>query len=79
MTALDVPVAAVNLEKALGAGFPRRSAGDAVNDVVGVFPALLLYEFPLDYDIFSKVGGQVLPYLIEFGNGLKIPGLCLPD
>jgi hypothetical protein len=47
-TVLGDPVAAVDLEQALRAGFSGGTAGDAVGEFAGAFPRFLLQRPPLD-------------------------------
>ena len=69
---LDAPVPAIDGKELLGVCFVRLSAGDAVGDVVGVFPALFFYRFPLDHEGLSHVGEVEVG--VEFGGGPNFSG-----
>ncbi|MDO8785819.1 MAG: hypothetical protein Q7J12_06330, partial [Syntrophales bacterium] len=66
-TIFNRPMATVNIEDTLWAGWLCRSTGDAVSDFTRALTTFFVYELPFDGKGLSDVGK--VKVVIEFGGG----------
>jgi len=66
-TVFDAPVATVGGKHALRVGLLRRSAGDTISEITGVFAAFFICGFPLNKKSLSDV--RKIQIIVEFSCG----------